>query len=199
MPGEKKPRCPKGEKRDKKTNECVKKVKKTTPKKRVITNFANHNIRRNALPKHKAVKKNNNTRKKPVPKKKANSNASEKRNTTKKSNRMSIPLLSKMEDSSRYKNYIEDLLFRLKNAHTDTSYLPNGHIYVYNNLDELLHILNKDIKQITTTQEAGNYAFTSVEIREDVIPQLNKYKIYFKHIANEKGHVDTDLISELME
>jgi hypothetical protein len=60
--GEKLPRCPKGERRGKKTKQCVKK----------------------STPKHKAVKENNNnTRKKPVPKKKANSKASEKRNTRK--------------------------------------------------------------------------------------------------------------------
>jgi hypothetical protein len=109
---------------------------------------------------------------------------------------MSVPLLSKIEDSLRYKYYIEDLLFRLKNTHTDTSHLPNGKLYVYNNLEELLHILDKDIKQIDTKHEVGEYTFGE-RSRDILIPQLKKYKAYFKHIANDKGHVDTDLIAEL--
>jgi hypothetical protein len=174
MPGEDK-RCPKGERRDKKTKKCVKvgRLKTPSPKK-------------NTVKAHSPKNSSKTTRKSPLLKKITPV-------------KMNIPYVSSMSDLKPYdKRYMKQLLVRLSNILEGKSLDKDGHPYIYAHQHELLDILKKEIHSITTTQRSGDYSFTTKNIKL-VIPQLERLMEYFKHIANKKGHIDVDTIAKLYE
>jgi hypothetical protein len=171
MPGEdKQARCPKGERRDKKTKKCVKvgKAKTPSPKK----NTVKANSPKKSLPK--------NTRKSPSPKKSPS--------------KANIPYMSTMKElDSRRKQYMESILVEMANAIAGKSPIGKS-TYYYINLYTLNRFLQQEINNIQTKHESRGYFFSDPEY---VISQLQRLKTYFKHIANAKGHVDTNEIAEL--
>jgi len=197
MPGtEKLARCPKGERRDKKTKKCVKvgKAKTPSPKRNTVkAPSPKKNSVKAPSPKKNSVKALSpkisppkTIRKSPSPKKPSPVSAN-------------IPYISTMNDLSSYvKGYMKQLLVRLSNKLDGKSFDKGGHLYIYANLNGLIDILKKEIHSISTQKKSGKYVFMNNDVNV-VIPQLERLVKYFKHIANAKGHVDVDTIAELYD
>jgi len=183
MPGEeeKLPRCPKGERRNKKTKKCVKvekKAKTPSPKRTTM--------------KVSSPKKNSKTRKTPSPKKN-----SVKAPSPKKSPPKDIPYLSSMKDLDSYsKSYVKVLLVKMSNIIQGKSPtgVPKNPTYYYVSLSTLNRFLQDEINNLEIKHESRGYIFPEPD---DIIFQLQRLKIYFKHIANKKDHVSIDRIAEL--
>ena len=159
MPGgEKLPRCPKGEIRDKKTKKCVKKEKKPSPKK-------------------------NNTRKvspaKNTPKK-SNSSSSSNKST------ISAPQISKFKSTiSAYNiNYLKEFIIRLLKENESFRYRGSGDSFLYYMFDDVNTFLEKEINNIKKSGKAGGFYFPE-EDRKKVLDILNKYHKYFKDVSGE--------------
>ena len=153
MPGDKLPRCPKGEKRDKKTKLCVKKTRKASPKK---------STPKNLTPKKKvSPKKSSPSRSSSVSKNsKSNSSNSNKKNV--------VPLLSKMKDlTDNGKMYLKYVLLSLQDT---TSY------------DHIETIIKKEIHAMETSGKSGDYTFSIKNVKL-IIPHLKDFLVYFKHIS----------------
>ena len=173
-------RCPKGERRNAKTKQCVKlgRVKTPSPKKSPPKNTRKASSSTKSPPK--------NTRKTSSPKKASPIS-------------IYIPYISSMKDLTSYdKRYMKQLLVRLSNILEGKSLDKDGHPYIYANLHELLEIIQKEIHSITTTQHSGDFVFTSKNVKL-IVPHLEQLMTYFKQIANKKGHVRSKLIDELYE
>jgi hypothetical protein len=174
MPGgEKLPKCPKGEVRDKKTKQCVKKTKKS-PK--------------------KSSPKSPNTRK--VSPKKASP-----KNVSVKKSPISIPKLSSFELSGDkyYDEYIEDLNKALLNdVHTYKGRMNNNTSFIYLKSDDLTKFVEKEIDKITKTHKSGEYTFAT-ESRKLILKHLERYIKYFKRVADSKGRVNAEDIDVLYE
>lgn len=174
MPGgEKLPKCPKGEVRDKKTKQCLKKTKKS-PK--------------------KSSPKSPNTRK--VSPKKASP-----KNVSVKKSPISIPKLSSFElvDDTYYVKYRESLLIHiLKDNISHKGLGNNGKSFIYYNVKDIEKYIKKEIHAIQTNSESGNYYFDSTS-EPVVIKHLEKFLKYFKRVADSKGRVNAEDIDVLYE
>ena len=189
MPGEKLPRCPKGEHRDKKSKLCVKKTKKESPKK------SPKNTTKKAIPKNSPKNTTNVSSKKKTPSPKSNK-SSKKRS---KSPSPTLPLLSKMTDLSDWnKKYMRSVLYKLANLTSYKGYLNDGHPYHYVRLISIIGLLNKEIENIKIHHKSGSFTFSD-ESEEVILPQLKNYIVYFKHIADKEKNVDIDIINDLYD
>jgi hypothetical protein len=192
MPGgEKLPRCPKGEVRDKKTKKCVKKDK-TSPK--------------------------NNTTKKVSPKKISPKKISPKKNTPKKSvstesnsfsskkSAIKMPVLTnlkfnKKSDTEYYRKYIHDLLSKMLNeSYIDTGVNNKGHKFDYYELGELEDFIKEEINHIKKENKSKyvNYVFTTDTSKQSV-DFLNKYIPYFDKVADEEFRVRASDVRKLYD
>jgi len=175
MPGgEKLPRCPKGEVRDKKTKKCVKKEKKPSPK------------------------KNNNT-KKATPKKATPKKATPKKsNSSRKSSSIYIPQLSKFKSSigSYNVDYIKEFIIRLLKENESYRYRGSGDSFIYYKFNDINTFLKKEINDIKESGEAGGYYFPEEDSKK-IIDILTKYEKYFKDIGEDDRMIEQIAIEKL--
>jgi hypothetical protein len=188
MPGgEKLPRCPKGEVRDKKTKKCVKKDKKTSPKKNVTKKVSPKKV----TPKKATPKKNTPNKSSP--------------NLSKKSI-ISTPVLSKLKftsksDTEYYRKYIHDLLSKMLNElYIDNGLNNKGHKFDYYELGELEDFIKEEISNIKKENKSKyvDYVFTA-DTSKKSIDFLNKYISYFDKAADDEYRVRASDVRKLYD
>ena len=180
-------RCPKGEVRDKISHLCVKKTRKASPKKMIKTNAST----RKASPKKASPKKA--SPKKITPK------------ATSPKTPMDVPRLSNLEfpaDNDKavhsyHKDYLKDLLKRLidkVDSFEDKD--KDGSRFTYYNLVDLNTYIEKEMNTIEKKHEVGEYVFPP-DSRNVILGHLQKYKKYFKEVADEEEGVHDGSIYDL--
>jgi hypothetical protein len=193
--------CPKGEKWDNKKKVCVKKTRKVLKKPRVH----GHTIKRKQQKKKRGPRR---TIKVTLSVNKMKAMA-----VPKSTSPIEIPFLSNIEDKLEHRqiSYFKDLLINIVNyVPSEKAYTNVGSFY-YKTLDDILDILQQDIKSIREKyhsksglyfgdeERTEKFGFGDDEIREVVLSQLEDYVVYFKKVADKEDRVDIEDIDVLMK